>query len=221
MCSPPCRVFHGPPVLPNFPRIRNKTDANFLRTTGPNKHASPQVKPWVYWEAPVTAGNVAVDFDIDGTRLNFTGVGGHDRNWGPYPLAVCSLGWKIGRVFAGPYTAIFWRIGSSVDGKTYLASALIKSGEVIFTTRNLAPVKRGDYLLFSQTHVNHTGTPFDPSKARTTFTLDFTSAKKKKHWKFDVNFADPEWALGERGFGGFVSIIFSSESRTEHLKTLD
>ncbi|PVH72806.1 hypothetical protein DL98DRAFT_595620 [Cadophora sp. DSE1049] len=99
---------------------------------------------------------------------------------------------------------IFWLIGSQLDGKTYLASVIIKSNKVVFASKLFTAAKNTDYMLFSQTHVNDTSIPFDPTKARTTFNLDFVSASKKKEWKFAVDFADPEWAVNDRGFGGII-----------------
>ncbi|KAK0101879.1 hypothetical protein ONS96_005854 [Cadophora gregata f. sp. sojae] len=170
----------------------------------PSRRATAKVMPYVYWDASVPSGKVKVDINVAGTQLKFTGIGGHDRNWASFPLVQTALGWQESRVNAGPYTLVFWLIGSQVDGKTYLASTIIKSNKVIFKSQSFTAAKNTDYMLFSQTHVNDTSTPFDPTKARTTFHLDFVSASKKKEWKFDVDFADPEWAMQDRGFGGII-----------------
>ncbi|CZS89924.1 uncharacterized protein RCO7_02370 [Rhynchosporium graminicola] len=170
----------------------------------PNKRASASVMPWVYWNAAVPSGKVNVDIDVAGTQLKFTGIGGHDRNWAPFPLLQASLGFQESRVNAGPYTVLFWYIGSRVTKQTYLASVIIKSKKVVFTTKNFKVAEKEDYMLFAQSHVNDTSTPFDPTKARTTYDLNFVSADKKKNWKFAVDFADPEWALNDRGFSGII-----------------
>ncbi|KAL2065961.1 hypothetical protein VTL71DRAFT_3631 [Oculimacula yallundae] len=189
----------APPVYP---------DGNYW----PSKHASAKVMPLVYWNAGVPSGKVNVDMDIAGTRLNFTGIGGFDRNWGVIPLFQASLGFQYGRLAIGPYSVLFWLVGSKVDRQTYLDSVVIKSNKVVFTTKNYRVVPKKDYMLFGQTHVNDTSIPFDPTKARTTYTVEFVSGCGGKSFKFETDFADPEWAIHDRGFGGTIPRYVSSEN---------
>ncbi|PVH72807.1 hypothetical protein DL98DRAFT_609488 [Cadophora sp. DSE1049] len=46
----------------------------------PSRRATAKVMPYVYCDASVPSGKVTVNFNVAGTPLKFTGIGGHDRN---------------------------------------------------------------------------------------------------------------------------------------------
>jgi hypothetical protein len=86
-----------------------------LRSVAPPRYSCSRDAPGanelaflnVGWSNAVPDADATVDFDVDGSRLQFKGLGYHDKNWGLTPFAndVKHTYWGHARV--GPYSVVF------------------------------------------------------------------------------------------------------------------
>ncbi|KAJ6548789.1 hypothetical protein B0H19DRAFT_1031982 [Mycena capillaripes] len=89
-----------------------------------------EVGPRIGWANAVPDATTTVDLVVKGTKLAFTGVGYHDKNWSDqiFTSNVASWYWGHGRV--GPYS-IVWFDFLALNGTEYLSAYAAKDGEII------------------------------------------------------------------------------------------
>ncbi|KAL1962236.1 hypothetical protein VTN77DRAFT_9892 [Rasamsonia byssochlamydoides] len=98
--------------------------------TPAHANSTLDILPGVGWANAVPDANAAIDLEIQGSSLQFQGVGYHDKNWGATPFidAVATWYWGHGRL--GPYS-IVWYDALSRDGTEYTSSYVAEEGSII------------------------------------------------------------------------------------------
>ncbi|KAF7360020.1 hypothetical protein MVEN_00729600 [Mycena venus] len=89
-----------------------------------------EVGPRIGWANAVPDAATTVDLVVKGTKLAFTGVGYHDKNWSDqiFTSNVASWYWGHGRL--GPYS-IVWFDFLALNGTEYLSAYAAKDGKII------------------------------------------------------------------------------------------
>ncbi|EKM52038.1 uncharacterized protein PHACADRAFT_262489 [Phanerochaete carnosa HHB-10118-sp] len=82
------------------------------------------------WANALPDANASVDIVINGTQVNFTGVGYHDQNWGPSTVDTVVKSWYWGHARLGPL-AVVWFYVVSPDGSEHVSSYISRNGEVL------------------------------------------------------------------------------------------
>ena len=154
----------------------------------PAPRASLALAPLIYWNEAIPAGTVHTSLTLSGTPFSFTGIGGHDRNWGPYIWDFIAEHWYWIRAVTGPYTVVFWTFTSAIDGQTYTSAFLSENGVEIFATRNGVVAEKEDYATLKLTY----GGPVHGSFAdqSTGFVIDLVGNECGKSWQFTVEHAN-------------------------------
>jgi hypothetical protein len=149
----------------------------------PDKKASVQMTPLLWWNEGIPAGHVTTDVVLKGTPLKFSGIGGTDRNFAPYIWDYIAQEWWWIRTVAGPYSWVYWKFTSAIDHKTYSYAYLEENGRPIFrsSVECSASVTTGCAAFSRTTDGTVKGSYQDQS---TGFEVEFKD--KKKSWKFDV-----------------------------------
>jgi len=149
----------------------------------PNRKASVQMAPLLWWNEGIPAGDVETDVVLKGTPLKFKGIGGTDRNFAPYIWDYIAQEWWWIRTVTGPYTWVYWKFISAIDRKTYSYAYLEQNGVPIFksSVECSASVKTGCAVFTRTTDGTVKGSYQDQS---TGFEVEFKA--RGKSWKFDV-----------------------------------
>ncbi|OCL03160.1 hypothetical protein AOQ84DRAFT_348153 [Glonium stellatum] len=155
-------------------------------TSYPSRAASVELAPLIYWNEGVPGGNVRTDVVLAGSSLAFAGIGGTDRNWGPFTWDYVADHWWWLRAVAGPYTLVFWKFASPIDGKTHTYSYLEEHGVPVFTStvEGAAAGGNGDYAAFELLYGGALHGSF--ADLSTGFQVGLHSPKRGKSWSFEV-----------------------------------
>ncbi|KAJ3551129.1 hypothetical protein NM688_g4909 [Phlebia brevispora] len=88
------------------------------------------ISPDFGWANAVPDADSLVNFTLGGTKLQFSGPGYHDKNWGCKPTNVTVKSWYWGHARVGPYS-IVWFTVIAPDGSEYVSNYAAKGGEVV------------------------------------------------------------------------------------------
>ena len=152
----------------------------------PSRRASTEVSPYLHFTEPITAAHAQVDFTIEGSRLAFSGLGGHNHFWAAFDWFTVVKGWHQIRGVAGPYAFSVWNPVSKIDaGVPYQSAILIRDGTTIFTTQHrgdLSPTTTGHHVLLSRAYGGavHSSTGDESSG----WTIEFVALESGKRWRF-------------------------------------
>ncbi|RYP62738.1 hypothetical protein DL769_007197 [Monosporascus sp. CRB-8-3] len=83
-----------------------------------------------FWSNAVPDADVVVDVNINGTAMNFKGIGYHDKNWGDKTVLKSPKFWDWGHARLGPYSVVWYDLLDYSD-KEYYRSFVSKDGEVL------------------------------------------------------------------------------------------
>jgi len=154
-------------------------------TTYPSKKETVELAPLIYWNEAIPGGSVKTDTVLAGTPLTFSGIGGTDRNWGPFIWDYVADHWWWLRTVAGPYTLVFWKYASPLDGKTYTYSYLEEHGVPVFTSTIEGAVAGGaDYATFELLYNGTVHGSFED--LNTGSEVELHSPKRGKSWRFEI-----------------------------------
>lgn len=92
--------------------------------------ANLEVSPNIGWANAVPDANALADFTINGTPIQFTGPGYHDKNWGVQPFGANVDSWYWGHGRLGPYSLVWFDIVGA-DGNEYVSSYAALDGTII------------------------------------------------------------------------------------------
>ena len=90
--------------------------------------ATEELIPHVYWSNAIPDARAHVDLDIGGTKVEFTGSGYHDKNWGDVPFVTTTDFWYWGHAHLGPYS-IVWFDAVDSTGKEVTSGYIAKNGK--------------------------------------------------------------------------------------------
>ncbi|PSR72296.1 hypothetical protein PHLCEN_2v11888 [Hermanssonia centrifuga] len=85
------------------------------------------------WLNAVPDANAVVDFDFNGTKVQFSGSGYHDKNWGAKPMYTAVKAWYWGHARFGPYSLV-WFDFVAPDGTEQASNYLARDGEIMTST---------------------------------------------------------------------------------------
>lgn len=166
----------------------------------PNAKSSVELGPLMYWNEAIPSGNVDTQMTINSSTLALSGVGGFDRNWGPYGWQYIGDDWWWARAVAGPYSLVIWRFLSPVDGKMYMHTYLEQAGTIVFKSTNDLDV------FFEPLYDGHTRGTFD--NMSTGFAVTFAK------WRFKIshnNIIKQTPKASNYQYTGFVSVVNGGE----------
>jgi hypothetical protein len=85
------------------------------------------------WLVPVLEGRVTIDYRIGSARMQGTGVGYHDHNWGDAPMPKLMHDWYWARANVGPYSVVASRTTAQAEFgyAPQTAYLLAKDGRVV------------------------------------------------------------------------------------------
>ncbi|KAL8397926.1 hypothetical protein RB594_004584 [Gaeumannomyces avenae] len=93
---------------------------------------SMEVMSGVGWTNAVPAARASIDVAINGTRLQFEGLGYHDKNWGVRPLREKVHSWYWGHATVGPYVVV-WLTGLDFAGTEHCSGYVARDGKIIYS----------------------------------------------------------------------------------------
>ncbi|RDL41510.1 uncharacterized protein BP5553_01489 [Venustampulla echinocandica] len=99
-----------------------------------------EISPYMGWANAMPDATADADFKILGSRLNFDGIGYHDKNWSDQPFQNNVASWYWGHGRLGPYS-IVWFDAIATDGTEYVSGYAAKNGNIISTTCAPAALK--------------------------------------------------------------------------------
>ncbi|KAK5683567.1 hypothetical protein LTS10_005100 [Elasticomyces elasticus] len=97
----------------------------------PTPFATELIIPHVGWVNAIPDALTSVDFTINGSSLQFSGAGYHDKNWGDQPLFDVEEYWYWGHGRLGPYSIVWFDAGSLVDGEEHFSAYVARNGRMI------------------------------------------------------------------------------------------
>ncbi|KAK4919627.1 hypothetical protein LTR49_012691 [Elasticomyces elasticus] len=97
----------------------------------PTPLATELIIPHVGWANAIPDALTSVDFTINGSALQFSGAGYHDKNWGDQPLFDVEEYWYWGHGRLGPYSIVWFDAGSLVDGEEHFSAYVARDGRMI------------------------------------------------------------------------------------------
>ncbi|KAF7317759.1 hypothetical protein MKEN_00863700 [Mycena kentingensis (nom. inval.)] len=92
-----------------------------------------EVGPRIGWVNPVPDSDASVHLRVNGTHVNFTGAGYHDKNWSDIPFGATFQSWYWGHGRFGPYSIVWFDLLDN-DGKEHFSVYL---AELEHKTRKL------------------------------------------------------------------------------------
>lgn len=150
----------------------------------PDARASVQMAPLLSWNEGVPAGDVTTDVVLKGTPLQFSGIGGTDRNFAPYIWDFLADHWWWVRAVTGPYALVYWKFVSGIDKKTYSWAYLECDGKPVFKSavECAGDKAKSECAVFSPTEGGKVKGSFnDPS---TGFDIEFKT--RGRSWEFHI-----------------------------------
>ncbi|KZF24669.1 hypothetical protein L228DRAFT_275923 [Xylona heveae TC161] len=172
--------FQGTYTLNSFTKARYPDGSSF-----PNGNASVTLAPLIYWNEAVPAGRVTANLVLNGNALQFEGIGGFDRNWGPFIWDFIADHWWWARAVTGPYSLVYWTFVSSIDRQTHTYAYLEKAGETVFASTKANASSSEDYSIFS---LKYNGTVHGQFADNSTgFVIELVKPSNKRRYKFDID----------------------------------
>ncbi len=138
----------GQDYVIHYESERVKADIVFKRKMAPWRPETGRMvfdeKNYFAWMPYLPESEAAVDINIEGEQLRFTGTGYHDHNWGDKPMFFLMHHWYWGRAKIGPYQVISSYITARKEyGHEHFTVFLLgRDGEKI--------ADRGDCVRFTQ-----------------------------------------------------------------------
>ncbi|KAI1367103.1 hypothetical protein F5Y08DRAFT_299435 [Xylaria arbuscula] len=198
-------------------RVAIQSKAKPLTADGnvwPSENATTAPIPYYHWSQPIPAGTVDTDVEIKGKRVQWTGMGGHERFWSAFSWFTCMRNLQAVRSMLGPYVLSYFSFTSNLEPDlTHQSVVLFENGAPIFRSTVGTASDTEDYALITKTYGGAvTGTLKDKV---TGFQLELVSPTKMRHYTFFVEHLNLgfEYILGE-GVGGSG---FSAQSRGGHV----
>jgi hypothetical protein len=156
--------------------------------TWPSRTASTQLSPHLHFTESIVAAEAKVDVTVAGSRLKFSGFGGHNHFWAAFDWFTIVLGWRLVRGVAGPYAFSIWHPVSKINfGVEYQSAMLLKDGKPIFTAYgplNKTSTAATNHLIIGKKYGGAVHSEFlDPNSA---WTLDFIAPETGERWWFDL-----------------------------------
>jgi hypothetical protein len=190
-------------TLRSFSRPRYPGGENY-----PDRKASVLLAPLLWWNEGIPAGDLTTSLVLKGTPLKFSGIGGTDRNFGPYIWDYIAQEWWWIRTVTGPYTWVYWKFISAIDRKTYSYAYLEHNGVPVFksSVECSASVKSGCTVFTRTTDGTVKGSFQDQS---TGFDLEFKA--KGKSWKFDVDHSNVVFEAGATSNNQYSRFVNSAK----------
>ncbi|KAI9729151.1 MAG: hypothetical protein M1834_007058 [Cirrosporium novae-zelandiae] len=120
--------------------------------------------PHIGWANSIPDSIGKVDFNVNGTDVNFTGVGYHDKNWADKPMNDTVASWYWGHGRLGPYTVV-WFDALSLNNAAEYASGYVTQNSSVLTNGCLAASVRplGSNTSYPPTASNDLPTGFNVS----------------------------------------------------------
>ncbi|GLI77208.1 hypothetical protein PoHVEF18_005494 [Penicillium ochrochloron] len=187
----------------------------------PNEHARTAAAPFFYWVQPIPTGRISVDLIVEGTRVHWKGLGGHERLWCAFSWFTLLEGMNVVRSELGPYQLTYLGFKSHIltPGVTYPSAFLSLNGEKIFSATQGIVSTTEDYVILSKKYDGVvTGGLADRA---TGHVLNLVSPQSGKHWYFEFEHSAVsfEFALGEgSGGSGFAALASGGELTGEKEK---
>ncbi|KFA62247.1 hypothetical protein S40285_06864 [Stachybotrys chlorohalonatus IBT 40285] len=101
---------------------------------GPSGSVGPgqslELMPGVGWAVSIPDAVATVDVNVRGRRLNFTGAGYHDKNWGSTLFTPNVGGWYWGHTHLGPYSLVWLDALTQVQDE-YANGYIALDGEIV------------------------------------------------------------------------------------------
>ncbi|KAJ7142929.1 hypothetical protein C8R44DRAFT_568841, partial [Mycena epipterygia] len=89
-----------------------------------------EVGPGIGWANAIPDAASTVELTVGGTKLAFTGIGYHDKNWSNQVFTANVASWYWGHGRLGPYS-IVWFDFLALDGTEYVSAYAAKYGHII------------------------------------------------------------------------------------------
>ncbi|KAI1478191.1 hypothetical protein F4774DRAFT_419513 [Daldinia eschscholtzii] len=182
--------------------------------TWPSENASTDPVPYWHWSEPIPGGIADVDVNIQGKRIAWSGMGGHERFWSAFSWFTCLRNLIAVKAMLGPYVLSYFSFTSNmVSGLTHQSVVLFKDGLPVFRSTLGSPSDTEPYAVVTKTYGGAvTGTLKDKV---TGVQLELVAPKAMQHYTFFVENKNLwfEYILGE-GVGGSG---FSAISRGGHI----
>ncbi|KAH8888945.1 hypothetical protein GQ53DRAFT_723713 [Thozetella sp. PMI_491] len=86
--------------------------------------------PRFFWSNAIPDADVTVNLTINGTVVNFEGIGYHDKNWGDRTVLKSPKYWDWGHARLGPYSLVWYDL-LDYNNMEYRRSYIAKDGEII------------------------------------------------------------------------------------------
>ncbi|KAF2993485.1 hypothetical protein E8E14_001883 [Neopestalotiopsis sp. 37M] len=86
--------------------------------------------PRFFWSNAIPDADVSVDLIINGTTVQFDGIGYHDKNWGDQTVLKSPKFWDWGHTRLGPYSLVWYDLLDYNDTE-YHRSYIAKDGEIL------------------------------------------------------------------------------------------
>ncbi|PGH19026.1 hypothetical protein AJ79_00060 [Helicocarpus griseus UAMH5409] len=156
-----------------------------------------------YHTQPIPVADITVDAVIEGKKVEWAGIGGHERLWAAFNWFTCLASMTFIRAKTGPYALTLLEFGSWLDKSEIVGSVfLAEDGEKIFSSRRTEPSETEDYFEYRKVYGGDGVTGNLHDKA-TGFELDLVSPSRSKQWSFFITHKNVafEYFLGE-GKGG-------------------
>ena len=179
----------------------------------PSRTASTELCPGLHFTEAMTAAHADIDLIVQGSKLSFKGLGGHNHVWAPFDWFTIVLGWDLLRGTAGPYAFTLWNPISKLDGgATYQSAMLLENGKPIFTAAlresHTTSESKMDHVLLRRSYGGNVTTPF--GDASSGWEISFVSPSSAARWDFTASHQSQifEVALGDgKGLVGFTDSI--------------
>ncbi|KAF7791461.1 hypothetical protein EIP86_002477 [Pleurotus ostreatoroseus] len=109
-------------------------------TASPGQRLYLGSTPTIGWLNAMPDANATVNLNINGTSLQFSGAGYHDKNWASQPVHTTASAWYWGHARLGPFS-IVWFDFVSPDGSELVSSYVAKEGKILSSTCANATVR--------------------------------------------------------------------------------
>lgn len=182
--------------------------------TFPDEEGTTQISPFFHWVSSIPTGKFTADLVIEGTQVQWQGLGGSERLWVPFSWFTVLEGLNFVRAEVGPYQIIYASTKAALitPSQTYATAFLSKNGKPIFRANINYISKSENHAVLSKKFGGEvTGTLADKS---TSTILNFVDPKAGKHWNFVFEYTalSFEFALGEgTGGSGFAATASGGE----------
>ncbi len=123
----------SPPVYPN-----GETQEE-LRGSG--KTASTELLPKIHLVQVIPTGTFEGDLMIKGRIVRFRGIGGHMHAWAAGSWFDTTLGWRVARGVAGPFSVTLMEY-TDMDGAVHSSGFVAKDGKKLFGGKELYATPR-------------------------------------------------------------------------------